>query len=151
MSDEATELVISRLFAAPRELVYRAFTDPDQLAAWFGPVGYTVPRESVSIDVRVGGRRRMTMVGDADPSGTSVIDAVFTEVVENELLVGEETVEGIPGTSGPVTMTLRLEFADENGKTRLTLRQGPFASLADSGARLGWESSFTKLDALLAA
>ena len=148
MSDETTELVITRLFAAPRELVYRAFTDPDQLAAWFGPVGYSVPRESVSVDARVGGHQRMTMVG---PGPASVIDAVFTEVVENELLVGEETVEGIPGTTGPVTMTLRLEFADEDGKTRLTLRQGPFASLADSGARQGWESSFTKLDALLAA
>ncbi len=46
------ELIISRVFDAPRELVYRAFTDPDQLAQWFGPVGYSVPRDTVDIDAR---------------------------------------------------------------------------------------------------
>src|SRR6185437_7880791 len=46
------DLVITREFDAPRELVYRAFVDPDQLAAWFGPVGYSVPRDSVSVEAK---------------------------------------------------------------------------------------------------
>ena len=50
MNEEMQELVISRVFDAPRELVYKAFTDPDQLSAWFGPVGYSVPRDTVSVD-----------------------------------------------------------------------------------------------------
>ena len=58
MTDTTTateELVITRVFDAPRELVYRAFTDPDQLAQWFGPVGYSVPRiPSTSTPERVG-------------------------------------------------------------------------------------------------
>ncbi len=47
-------------------------------------------------------------------------------------------------------MTLRIEFHDEGGKTRLVLRQGPFTEEMEGMARVGWESSFTKLDDLLA-
>lgn len=145
------ELVIERVFDAPRELVYRAFTDPDQLAQWFGPVGFSVPRDSVEIDARVGGRQRLVMVNDDDPSWSSPVDAVFTEVVENELLVGTEEWEGVPGLQEAGTMSLRLEFHDEEGgKTRLVVRQGPYTSQMEGMARQGWESSFTKLDALLA-
>jgi uncharacterized protein YndB with AHSA1/START domain len=144
------ELVITRVFDAPRELVYRAFTDPDQLAQWFGPVGYSVPRDSVDIDVRVGGHERFVMVSDTNPDERSPVNATFTEVVENELLVGSEEWE-MPGQEGAVRMTARFEFHDEDGKTRLVLRQGPYTEEVEQMARQGWESSFTKLDALLAA
>ncbi|MGC5018254.1 SRPBCC family protein [Micromonospora sp. DT47] len=142
------ELVITRIFDAPRELVYRAFTDPDQLAAWFGPVGWSVPRESVDVDARVGGHQRFTMVNDDDPNMTSPANGTFIEVIENELLVGYEDVQGMPGM-GP-RLTMRLEFHDEGGKTRLVLRQGPFSEEMEGMSREGWNSSFTKLDALLA-
>jgi uncharacterized protein YndB with AHSA1/START domain len=139
---------ITRIFAAPRELVYRAFTDPDQLAQWFGPVGYWVPRDSIEVDARVGGYLRFVMTG---PDVHNPIDATFTEVVENELLAGEMEAVGVPGVAGPLRVHLRLEFHDEgNGKTRLELRQGPFATgQLGADTRSGWDSSFTKLDALL--
>jgi uncharacterized protein YndB with AHSA1/START domain len=146
MSD-LVELVITRVFDAPRELVYRAFTDPDQLAQWFGPVGFSVPRQTVDIDARVGGHQRFTMVSD-DGQMTSPVNATFTEVVENELLVGTETWD-MPG-HGPTTMTTRLEFHDEDGGTRLVVRQAPHRPEMADMARQGWESSFTKLDRLLA-
>ena len=145
----SSDLVITRLFDAPRALVYQAFTDEDQLAAWFGPVGFSVPRDTVSIDARVGGHQRFTMVSDDDASFTSAVDATFVELVENELIVGEETV-AFPGTE-PVTLRLRVEFADEGDKTRITVTQGPYTPEIMGGAKEGWESSFTKLDALLAA
>ncbi len=153
MSDTTptTELVINRVFDAPRELVYRAFTDPDQLAQWFGPVGYSVPRDTIDMDVRVGGYERFTMVNDNDPSETSPVNATFKEVVENELLVGEETWEGVQGLQEGGTMQMRIEFHDEGGKTRLEVRQGPYTQEMGEMAREGWESSFTKLDTLLAA
>jgi uncharacterized protein YndB with AHSA1/START domain len=138
---------ITRIFDASREMVYRAFTDPDQIAQWFGPVGCSVPRDSVEIDARVGGHLRFVMVA---PDMRSPIDATFTEVVENELLAGEMEADGVPGVAEPLRVQLRLEFHDEgNGKTRLELRQGPFAT-DEFGAQTsaGWESSFTKLDAL---
>jgi uncharacterized protein YndB with AHSA1/START domain len=148
----SNELEITRVFDAPRELVYRAFTDPDQLAQWFGPVGFSVPRDTVQMDVRVGGIQRFVMVSDTDPEMTSPANGRFTEVIENELLVGVE--EGGLGGDDPsaALMTLRLEFHDEDGgKTRLVLRQGPFPGDVRDMAREGWGSSFTKLDKLLAA
>ncbi|MGC4805635.1 SRPBCC family protein [Micromonospora sp. DT233] len=148
----ATEmLVITRIFDAPRELVYRAFTDPDQFAAWFGPVGWSVPRETVSIDARAGGRQSFTMVNDADPSLTSPADGTFVEVVENELLVAHEEVHDFPGIPDGTVMEMRIELHDEgDGKTRLVLRQGPYPVEIETDARQGWGSSFGKLDALLA-
>lgn len=144
-----TDLVITRIFDAPREMVYRAFVDPDQLSAWFGPVGWSVHRDTVAVDARPGGYQRFTMVNDEDSNQTSPVDATFTEVVENELLVGQETVTGIPGYDG-VIMRMRLEFHDEEGgRTRLVLTQGPYTEEWESGAREGWTSSFTKLDKLL--
>jgi len=140
-----SELVITRVFAAPRALVYQAFTDPDQLAAWFGPVGFSVPRETVDIDARVGGHQRFTMVSDDAPAMTSPVNATFTELVENELIVGEEK---LPDGS---SLYVRIELHDEGGdKTRLVLRQGPFTDEILAMANEGWNSSWTKLDALLA-
>jgi uncharacterized protein YndB with AHSA1/START domain len=150
MTHVTQEITISRIFDAPRELVYRMFVDPDQLCQWFGPVGYSVPYESVEIDARPGGFQRLVMVNDDDPADRSSIDATFSEVVENELLVGHQDVEGIPGTTGTVRFRLRLEFHEEpGGKTRLELRQGPFTEQMGSDTKAGWESSFTKLDSLL--
>ena len=144
------EISITRIFDAPPELVYRAFADPDQLCQWFGPVGYSVPYESVAIDARPGGYQRLVMVSDDDPTEKSEIDATLTEVVENELLAGHQDVEGIPGTTGTVRFHLRLEFHPEpGGKTRLELHQGPFTEEMGSQSKQGWESSFTKLDLLL--
>jgi len=153
MTPEPTyELEISRIFDAPRELVYQAFVDPDQLSEWFGPVGWLVPRDTVEVDARPGGYQRFVMVNAQDPSQRSPVDATFTEVIPNELLVGEQSAEGIQGFEGIATMTLRLEFHDEpGGKTRLELRQGPFSREMEAGSREGWNSSFGKLDDVLAA
>ena len=141
------ELVITRIFDAPREMVYQAFVDPDQLSQWFGPVGWSVPRDTVDINAQVGGYQRITMVNDDDPTMTSPASGTLIEVVENELLVAQEVVDT---PDGSLTMTLRLEFHDEGGKTRLVLRQGPYDEVLGGHAREGWLSSFTKLDALLA-
>jgi uncharacterized protein YndB with AHSA1/START domain len=147
---ESREITISRVFDAPPELVYRAFVDPDQLGQWFGPEGFSVPYESVHVDARVGGYQRLIMVSDEDPRIQSPVDATFSEVVENELLVGHQDVEGIPGTTGRQRFRLRLEFhAEPGGKTRLELRQGPFPEQMGDDTVKGWESSFVKLDSLL--
>jgi uncharacterized protein YndB with AHSA1/START domain len=152
MSESGTSMVtITRVFDAPPELVYAAFTEPDQLAQWFGPVGFSTPRDTIDCDPRTGGHWRLAMVDDNDPAQRSVVDATFTEVVPNELLVGEQETTGIPGTEGVVKMSLRLEFhAEDGGKTRLELTQGPFSREMGEATVAGWGSSFTKLDALLA-
>jgi RNA polymerase sigma-70 factor (sigma-E family) len=90
--------------------VYRAFTDPGQLAQWFGPAGCSVPRDSIEIDARPGGHLRFVMTA---PDVRSPVDATFTDVVENELLAGEMEAAGVPGVAGPLRVHLRLEFHDE--------------------------------------
>jgi uncharacterized protein YndB with AHSA1/START domain len=148
--NDTTELVITRIFDAPRELVYRAFVDPDQISQWFGPAGWSVPRDTVDIDARPGGHQRLTMVNDEDASQASPVNATFEEVVENELLVGYEIVKGFPGLPDGSRLYMRLEFHDEGGnKTRLVIRQGPFTQELADMTREGWNSSFPKLDTLL--
>ena len=144
------DMLITRTFAAPPGRVFRAFTDPGQLARWFGPVGYSVPLESVQIDLRVGGHQRFVMVSDSDPRERSAVDAEFTEIIANELIVGVESWEGVPELQDPTNMHLRLEFHDEGGSTRLVVRQGSYTEEVEQMAREGWNSSFTKLDELLA-
>jgi uncharacterized protein YndB with AHSA1/START domain len=144
------EITISRVFDAPPELVYRAFVDPDQISQWFGPVGFSVPRDTVEIDARPGGVQRLVMVSDADPSFRNPIEGTYTEVIENEVLDAQAQVEGIPGSTGTIKVRLRLEFhAAPGGKTRLELTQGPFTEQMGTDTKIGWESSFTKLDTLL--
>lgn len=144
------EISVSRRFDAPRELVYRAFVDPDQLCEWYGPDGFYVPCETVQIDARAGGFQRFVMENVEDPDGRYQVEVTLSEVVENELLDGHQDVERI-GSARPADRTrLRLEFAEEaNGTTRLELRQGPFAEEVGQDAAARWESSFKNLDSLL--
>jgi uncharacterized protein YndB with AHSA1/START domain len=108
------ELDIVRVFDAPRQLVWDAWTDPDQIALWWGPAGMHSPRESIEMDVRPGGVFRITMVmtatGAEFPS-----DMRFTDVVEPELLgYAWEEQRGLG--RGAVTLT----FKDLGGRTELT-------------------------------
>jgi uncharacterized protein YndB with AHSA1/START domain len=145
------ELVISRVFDAPRERVYAAFTDPVTLARWLGPAGAAGPRDSVRIDARAGGRLRYVMVSEDNPDVTPVVDATLVEVIENELIVGCEDWAAIPGAQDPAGSYLWLDFHDEAGRTRLALRHGPFSATLADLAYSGWSSSFARLDDLLAA
>lgn len=110
------EIVISRVYDAPRELVWNAWTDPKQVVQWWGPRGFTTTIEEM--DVRPGGVWQHTMHG---PDGTNYPNkSVFTEVVKHERIVFSHTggKEGGPGANFRSTWT----FEDEDGKTRLTIR-----------------------------
>jgi uncharacterized protein YndB with AHSA1/START domain len=151
MDTEAPNLAISRAFDAPRELVYRAFTEPDHVAAWWGPVGSSIPREEMDFDVRPGGHQRWTEVSAADPDVHVRIQIDLTEVADGELLAGVLHVAGrLPGGFEPFETRFRFEFHDEaGGRTRLEIRQWLPADLG-APTEQGWGESFAKLDALLA-
>ncbi len=147
----AYDIEITRVLDASPERVYQAFTDPGQFAEWYGPAGFPVDRDSVELDPRVGGRQRFTMVGEADPSMRSGFDGRFVEVVDNELLTTSGAWDGIPGQPDPWPSNLRVEFHDEDGKTRLVVREGPHPpGTADMG-RQAWEMMLPKLESLLTA
>jgi uncharacterized protein YndB with AHSA1/START domain len=109
------EIVLTREFDAPRELVWQAWTDPEHMPRWFGPNGFSTT--ILSMDVRPGGTSRYTMHG---PDGTDYPNrVVYQEVVRPERLVyllDDDVDDG----SDAFHVTLTLE--EENGRTRLTQR-----------------------------
>ncbi|MCC6302535.1 MAG: SRPBCC family protein [Gammaproteobacteria bacterium] len=110
------EIVITRVIDAPRELVWRAMTDPAQVAHWWGPNGFTTTIEKM--DFRVGGVWKHVMHG---PDGTDYPNSsVFREIVEPERVVYSHGggKEGGPGAHFVASWT----FEALGDKTRLTLR-----------------------------
>ncbi|MGA8028974.1 MAG: SRPBCC family protein [Bryobacteraceae bacterium] len=117
------ELVFTRVFDAPRELVFEAWTDPKHIAQWWGPKGFTTTIQEM--DVRPGGVWRHVMRG---PDGRDYLNKiVFLEVTKPERLVYKHEPEH---GSEPVHHQTTVTFADEGGKTRLSM-QMLFASAAD--------------------
>ena len=135
-SPAENELVVTRLIAAPRRLVFKTWTQPEHVARWWGPQGFTTIH--CDMDIRVGGRYRFGM---RSPQGTEYWKrGVYREIVEPERVVftfAWEDAEGNPGHELLTTVT----FADENGKTRLTLCQAMFATQESrDGHFTGWTS-----------
>jgi uncharacterized protein YndB with AHSA1/START domain len=144
---EDQEVLITRIFDAPRERVFRAWTVPDEVAAWYGPEHFDTPRERIHIDLRVGGRYELTMVQRA--SGAEfAIGYDILELVEPELIVLRSDPMPEAGMHEPVV--LRVEFHDHGAKTRMTLSDGPYPSEGSSHADAGWSAAVDKLAALVA-
>jgi uncharacterized protein YndB with AHSA1/START domain len=148
----APQLTLTRVFNAPREVVYRAFTDPEQFAAWWGPIGNALPREDVEFDVRVGGYVQWKEFFPEDPSIWTRGRIDLTEVVEGSLLDGVMRINGqLPGHYEPFETRMRVEFYDEPaGRTRLEVRQWLPEGYA-APTENGWSEAFSKLEKLLAS
>jgi uncharacterized protein YndB with AHSA1/START domain len=138
------ERTTSRVFDAPRDALWRAWTDPEELAAWWGPKGLSVPVSSVDLDVRPGGAFRLTMVVDA--TGVEFpTEMRYREVDPPERLVYEWDAQRGLG-SGTVTVT----FEDLGERTEVTTHFAGFATdEIFTGSEIGWETSLDKLEALL--
>jgi uncharacterized protein YndB with AHSA1/START domain/catechol 2,3-dioxygenase-like lactoylglutathione lyase family enzyme len=120
MTEAATaqEITITRVFDAPRQLVWDAWTQPGQLARWWGKRGWTADRSSIVMDVRPGGTFRLTSVSDEDGAEMPQ-EGVYREVVEPERLVIEE----VPGGNWHDGATTVVTFTDlGDGRTEMTFR-----------------------------
>ncbi len=130
------ELVVSRLIDAPRALVFRAWTQPEHIARWWGPQGYTTI--FCDMDIRIGGRYRFGM---RSPEGTEHWKVgVFRELVEPERVVFTFAWEAPDGELRHELLTT-VTFTDQVGRTLLTLRQAVFETTDgrdDHGS--GWTS-----------
>jgi uncharacterized protein YndB with AHSA1/START domain len=139
MNDQTTdlgELVITRVFDAPRELVFRCMTDPHHLTHFWGPVGTSTPLDDITVDARPGGVFETVMVNDADGSRYPM-RAVYVEIVEPEKLVWTDPSSGMTTTS---------TFSDVDGsRTEVHIHQTnvpePFRSL---DAQAGFSSSLDR-------
>jgi uncharacterized protein YndB with AHSA1/START domain len=141
---ERQELVITRTLNAPRDLVWKAWTERDRAQQWWGPKDFTTP--VLEMDVRPGGEWRATM---RSPDGREYPQhGVFREIVPPERLVFTLTWDSDPQETHLVTIT----FADRGDRTELTLRKGPFTSESSRrGETSGWNESLDRLTAYVAA
>jgi uncharacterized protein YndB with AHSA1/START domain len=145
------ELTLTRLIDAPREKLYRAWTDPTLLKQWFAPLPYTTP--VAELDVRPGGSAFIVMRG---PDGKDLPNhGVYLEVVPNQRLVSTDAYTQAWEPSEKPFMTLILTFEDEGGKTRYTARVRHW-TVADReahekmGFHQGWGICTDQLTALVA-
>jgi uncharacterized protein YndB with AHSA1/START domain len=137
------ELLITRVFDAPRDLVFEAWTKPEHLMKWWGPAEF--PAESITADVRVGGRWRHSLRSIEDGS-LLWHEGEFREVVPPEKLVFTFAWDG--DEENIVTVT----FADQGEKTLMTFHQAPFSKVADRDGHIeGWTTCFDRLEEFLAS
>jgi uncharacterized protein YndB with AHSA1/START domain len=116
LQEEERTIVSTRVFKAPRKMVYEAFADPEQVVEWWGPHGFTTT--VLEMDLRPGGKWRLVMHG---PDGTNYPNEMtFTAVVANER-IELDLVGGREGAE-PIHMHKTITWRDEEGGTRLTLR-----------------------------
>lgn len=157
MTSEATTsteqaLVIKRVFNAPRELVWKAWTDPEMLKKWWGPRAFSTPH--AEIDLREGGKWFNCMRGEGQDIWCT---GRYLELVPLERLVMTDsfadehgnvvpsTVYGMEGV--PLEMYITVELKDLGGKTEMTMtHKGLPAGEHFEGATIGWNESFDKLD-----
>jgi uncharacterized protein YndB with AHSA1/START domain len=144
------EVTITRLFDAPRELVFQAWTEPEHLKQWWGPLGFTNP--ACEVDLRVGGAWRIVM---RFPDGNEhTAHGIYREIVPPERLVFTNIAMDKDGNrllEGLTTVT----FEDLGGKTRLTLKTRmvglvPYAPRMLEGMETGWSQSLERLAEKLA-
>ncbi len=137
------QVLITRIFEAPREDVFAAWLDPDRVAEWYGPEHFHAPREHVHIEPRVGGRWEVTMV-QSSSGAEHPVRYEIVELVEPSLIVLR--CEPMPEMGLPDGTLTRVELHDHGEKTRMTLSDGPYPS-GGGHAEAGWNGSLEKLAA----
>lgn len=147
------KIVFTRMFDAPRQLVWDAFTRKEHLLEWWGPHGFT--NKDCNVDMRRGGKFTITMVGP--DGGEYPCLFIFEEIVPIEKLVWmDKVIEGdFWGPGGPPPdsrITLLLE--EVGGRTKMTTitefeTNDGRDKIVAMGATEGWAQSFERLDELL--
>jgi len=153
---EERTLLIERIFDAPRELVWKAWSDPAMVQRWWGPKGFAAP--AVEVDFRVGGKYLFAMQSPEFNNGEPIWSTgVYREIVPLERIVCTDCLADANGNVVPAThygmtedfpleMLVTVEFEDIGGRTRMTLRhEGIPAGEMSEGAEAGWNESLDKL------
>jgi uncharacterized protein YndB with AHSA1/START domain len=142
------QLTITRVFDAPRELVWRAFTEAEQFAQWFGHPPFKTPPSTVSMDVRPGGEWEATQVNQETGKELPFAGS-YREVVEPERLV--MTFENVQDREDPKVEVVTVTFNDLGDKTEVSLNQAGYMPPAQyKRTEQGWGAFFDQLEELLA-
>jgi uncharacterized protein YndB with AHSA1/START domain len=161
---EIKTFVISRTVNAPRELVWKVWTDPDHLQKWFGPKGVTMP--NCTMDFRVGGSFFYTM---HNPDGTEMSGKwIFTEITPPERIAVTSSFTDREGNTirppfpieWPLHTASVTSFKDVKGKTEITIEWKPLDATDEqidtfnnsfASMNGGWSGTFEQLESYLAA
>ena len=147
------ELIITRIFNAPRELVWKAWTDPRHLTRWWGPKDFTSP--NCKIDLRIGGRYLFCMRSKEGQEIWST--GIYKEIVPLSRIVCTDSFADEKGNvvsaahygmsdDFPIEMEVTITLEEENGKIKMTLRHAGFpAGNMIEMTNTGWNESFDKL------
>jgi uncharacterized protein YndB with AHSA1/START domain len=146
------ELNITRVFDAPRELVWKVWTDPEHMKNWAGPRQFYAT--NIENDPRAGGKWRLRLQSDGFDTGDGVLrkidvwqGGVNREVVEPERLVYTFKWDQNPALSENVETVVTVTFEDKGGKTLMNFHQAFFVTTGDrDGHGRGWNSAFDKLE-----
>jgi uncharacterized protein YndB with AHSA1/START domain len=158
MSSKKNDLVITRIFDAPRKLVWKAWTDPEHFKHWWGPKRFTCP--ACKMDLRVGGKYLWCM---RSPEGKDYWSTgAFREIIPLERIVYTDSFAdekgtvvpasyyGLPGDNWELELLVTVTFEDLDGKTKMTLRHTGFPDgTMEKMAGTGWNESFDKLAELI--
>ncbi len=152
------DLVITRVFDAPVELVWKAWTEPERIKKWWGPKNYTAP--VIKVDFKVGGKALLSMRG---PDGKDVwTTGTYKEIVPLKRIVttdsfADKNGKVVPSTaygmSGfPLELQVTITFQAQGNRTKMTLRHSglPSGKLSEMTG-VGWNESFDKLEVSLAS
>lgn len=149
-------LTITRIFDAPKELVWKAWTDPEHIKQWWGPKDYTSP--SCAVDFRIGGKMIFCMKSKTD--GMEIWSTgVYKEIVPYKKLVftdcfADEKGNVVPSTHYgmegiPLEMLITVTLEDYEGKTKMTLVHSGLPEDHYQDANIGWNESLDKLEVSL--
>jgi uncharacterized protein YndB with AHSA1/START domain len=143
MADASTgatkEFEVSRVIDAPRERVFEAWTDPDQLAKWWGPAGFSTPRSSVSIDARPGGKWAATMKSDGEDGTEIPFYGVYKEL-ESPAVLSFTLIDENHNDADRAEL-VKVVFNDQGEKTEVVLHQtGYLPDDQIEPSRQGWLS-----------
>jgi uncharacterized protein YndB with AHSA1/START domain len=140
MSDDivqAREIAITRIYRAPREDVWSAWTEPERLATWWGKRGWNAVLASITMDVRPGGAFRVTTISEED-GAEQTTTGVYREVVAPERLVLEEP------HAGAVSTVVLIDLGDGRTEMRFSATVH-FTGPVFEAARAGMVSAFDRL------
>jgi len=140
------EVRITHVFDAPREAVFAAWTDPEQVARWWAPDGFEIPPESIEIEPRVGGRFHLVMV-QSDGGARFPYRSEIVEISEPERIVLKAGSIDEAGIAETITQVV---FEADGGRTRMTITSGPYTEDMRENAEAGWIDLMANLERLLA-
>jgi len=148
VSPRGSSLQLTRRFRAPRERVFRAFTEVERLRHWWGPTGYTLP--TAEVDLRPGGGYRFEMVAgsgsvQAAPGTLLRLSGTFREIRPFDRLA--YTFVWGQGDWAGIETLVTIEFREIGGETEITLTHAALPDDASAAAhRRGWDSALDRLD-----